>query len=107
MRFVIAVVYEVIKTVEISRGCFNIGYPSETHLKLKSHENYFANNLFLNWQMVFKFCTKHDRTTPVLYARFLTHSTIKMFFMDERDKAKISDYDEFRADILYCNSPWA
>ena len=37
----------VITASHYSWGCFNIGHPSETHLKMKSHEKSFAHDLLL------------------------------------------------------------
>ena len=47
----------------------NIGYPSETHLKLKSHEISFVHNIRFSCTVVLKFCTEHS-ITVVLSAQF-------------------------------------
>ena len=63
-----------------------MGYPSETHLKLKSRKVSFAHILFLSHQIIFKFCTEHDRDTAVLCVQnFKTIEWLNQFFMDDRD----------------------
>ena len=50
--------------------CCNIGCPSKTHLKLRSHEISFVHNLSLSYQITLKFCTEHVSITAVLCAKF-------------------------------------
>ena len=47
----------------------NTGYPSETHLKPKYREISFVH-LFVNFSIVFKFCTERGSDITVLYAQF-------------------------------------
>ena len=62
----------------------NIGYPSETHGKLKSREISFAHNLFINYPIVLNFCTVHGSITAVLCAKFQNDWTIARDIIDER-----------------------
>ena len=48
----------------------DIGYPSETHIKLKSRENSFAHNIRFSCSIVLKLCTEHGSVTAVLYVKF-------------------------------------
>ena len=47
------------RDLAVFRELCNIGYPSETHLKLKSREISFAYNLFRSDLIVLEFCTEH------------------------------------------------
>ena len=47
-----------------------IGYPSETHIKLKSREISFVLNIRLDKQIVLIFCTEHGSIIAVLCAKF-------------------------------------
>ena len=47
----------------------NIGYPSETHLELKSHEISLVHNIRFNYLIDLKFCTEHGSDTAVLCAK--------------------------------------
>ena len=62
----------------------NIGYPSETYLKLKSHEISFAHNLFISNPIVLKFCTEHGSDTAMLSAKFQNNWTTDTDVMDEQ-----------------------
>ena len=48
----------------------NIGYLSETSLKLKSWEISFIHKICYSCQIVLEFCTEHDSTTVVLCTKF-------------------------------------
>ena len=48
----------------------NIGYPSETYLKLKCREILFDHNIRFNCPIGLKFCTEHGSDTAVLCAKF-------------------------------------
>ena len=45
---------------------YNLGYPSEVHLKLKSREVSFAHNLFRICPIDSTFCTENSSITVVL-----------------------------------------
>ena len=80
----------------------------KAHNKLVSREMLFAQDVFLNCQIVLKFCTEHDGDTVVLCAKFQNDLTTEMDAMDERDFV----WSEFKMelggrDIIYYNSPWA
>ena len=47
----------------------NIGYPSETHLKLKSHKNSFVHNIRFSCRIVLKIYTTHNCDTTVLHTK--------------------------------------
>ena len=66
----------------------NIGYPSETHLKLKSCEISFVYNSYLSWPIVLRFFTEHGSITAVLCAKFQIDWTIETDIMDEQDFTK-------------------
>ena len=83
------------------KACCNIGYPSETHLKIKSREISFAHNLLISCQIALKICTGHGSITAVLCANFQNNLTTEMNETDERHFARF----EFRTDVPYCNSP--
>ena len=48
----------------------NVGYPSETHLKLNSHDGSLGHDLILIHLIVWKFGIKHVNIIPVLPAKF-------------------------------------
>ena len=54
---------------------------SEIHLKLKSDEAFFANNLFLSF--ILKFCTEHDSITAMFCVKFHNDLTNNMDAMDK------------------------
>ena len=72
----------------------NIGYLSKTHLKPKSCEISFAHNLFINYLIVLKPCTKHDSDTALFCARFRNNWTTETNVMDEQDFTRF----EFKMD---------
>ena len=51
-------------------GCFNIGYPSRIHLKLKYHKISFTQNIYLSCWIILKICTEHGSDTAMLCAKF-------------------------------------
>ena len=58
-------------TKSLSPGdCCNIEQPSETHLKLTSHQNSFFDDIHVNCQIILKICTEHGSTTAMLCAKF-------------------------------------
>ena len=61
---------------------WNIRYPSEIHLKLKSREISFAHNPCFSWPITLKFCTEHGSITAMLCAKFQTDWTIETDVMD-------------------------
>ena len=77
-------------------GCCNKGYPSKTHLWLKSREISFVQNIPFGSEIVMKICTEHDSDTVVLCAHFQNDSTTATNVMDERDFARF----EFRTDPI-------
>ena len=54
-------------------GYSNIGYLSETQLKLKSRESSFAHDVLLSCQIALKLYTEHGSVTAVLCAKFQNH----------------------------------
>ena len=49
-------------------GYYNTGwYLSVTHLKLKTHQDYFFHNINVSYWIILKFCTEH---AAVLHAKF-------------------------------------
>ena len=74
----------------------NIGYPSETHLKLKSAEILYVHNLLINHSIVLKFCPEHGSDTAMLCAKFQNDWTTETDFMDERDIARFEFKMSFR-----------
>ena len=62
----------------------NKKYPSQTHLKLKSHKISFAYNIHLNNPIVLNFCTEHGSITAMLCAKFHNNWTTEIDIMDER-----------------------
>ena len=65
-------------------GCCNIGYPYETHLKLKSREISFAQGIHSNCQIVLKIYTAHDNDTLVLCAKYENNLILKLWVMGRR-----------------------
>ena len=63
----------------------NIGYSSETHLKLKSCEVLFTYNVFISYPIVSNFCTEYNSHTSVLCAKCRNDWTTEKDVMDERD----------------------
>ena len=71
-----------------SRVLCNVEYPSETHLKLESHEILFDHKSHFNNQIILKFCTAHDSITVVLCTKFQNNWTTQTYVMDERNFAR-------------------
>ena len=78
------------------------GYPSETHLTLKSCEISFIHNIRLNRSIFSIFCTEHGSDAAVLCAEFRDNSVREGRSYRKRRCHEIWGWDEFRADILYC-----
>ena len=59
---------------DVIRGqCWNTGYPSETHLQLKSRQISPPpppHNIHISCRIVLKFCTEHGSNTAVIGTRF-------------------------------------
>ena len=66
----------------------NIGYPSETHLELKSHEISLVHNIRFKCLIDLKFCTGHGSDTAVLCAKFQGDGSTEAFVMGKRDFAR-------------------
>ena len=81
---------------EESGAMCNMGYLSETHLKLKSRKISFIHNSHSKFPIVLKFCTEHGSTTVVLCAKFHNNWTIKMGDMDERNFTRFEFKMHFR-----------
>ena len=81
-----------------------MGHPSETHLKLKSHEDLFTHNLFRNGPIVLKVCAGYDSDTAMLCAKFKNILTTDMDVMDQWDFVRFQFNMNF-GDILYCAAP--
>ena len=63
--------FEKITVYKVGPGVLcNIGYPSETHLKLKSSEILLVHNIRFSGSIHFKFCTEHGSITAMLCAKF-------------------------------------
>ena len=60
----------LVRNVNPSLVLCNIACPSETHLKLKSHEISFVHIISFNCPISLKFCTEHGSDTAVLCAKF-------------------------------------
>ena len=66
----------------------NIGYSSETHLKLNSREISLVKIIHFSCQIVLKICTEHNSDTAVLFAKFLNNLTNEQCVMGKRDFAR-------------------
>ena len=51
-------------------GLCNIGYPSETHLQIKSREIWFVHDIHISSLITSDFCTEHGGITAMLCAKF-------------------------------------
>ena len=65
-------------------GLCNIGYPSETHIELKSREISFAHNLSISYPTVLEFHTEHGSIIAVLCAESQIDWTTETYVLDER-----------------------
>ena len=70
------------------RGAVHIGYPSETHLKLKSRKISFANNIRFNRPILLKFCTEHGSITAMLFEKLQNDWTTGADVMNGGDFAR-------------------
>ena len=70
----------------------NRGYPSETHLKLKSREISFVHNIR---PIGLKLCTEHGSDTAVLCAKFQTNRSTGRWVMSNRDVARFESKMNF------------
>ena len=86
------------RSVELG-GCAT-RYLSETHLKPKSVEIWFAHNLFLNYLIILKFWTEHGSVIAMLCAKFKNDLTTEMDVMDERDFTRF----EFKMSFWWISS---
>ena len=50
-------------------GCRKIGYPSETHLQMRSRGTSFAHNVVIGWRIDLKCCTEHGSTTHCKFSK--------------------------------------
>ena len=85
---------------------FNIRYPSETHLKLKSRENSFVNNIHFNCPIGLKFCTEHGNDTAVLCAQFQSDWSTEAWVMGKRDFARFELKMNFGRIAYIAQGPW-
>ena len=65
-------------------GFGNIEYLLKTDLKLKSHEIFYAYNLFLNGPIIFKFCTEHGSYTVMPFAKLKNDWSAEIDIMDKQ-----------------------
>ena len=65
-------------------SCYNIGYPSETHRRLKSCEILFVHNLSFSSPIILKFCTEHGSITAVHCANFQNDCTNEVDVIDKQ-----------------------
>ena len=83
-RITISVVCNPLFSEAYSRVLCNMGYPSETHPKLKSCGNSFVHNIRFNCPIVLKFCTEHDSITVVLCAKLQNDWITNEYAMGKR-----------------------
>ena len=83
-------------------SCYNIGYASETHHKLKSHDISFVHNSFLSCSIISKFCTEHGSDTAVLWTKFQNDWATEMDVMGDQDLSLRWVSEVY---ILYCYKP--
>ena len=84
----------------------NIGYPSETHLKLKSREYSFVHNICLGYPIILKFYTEHGSDTAVLCAKFQNAWIIETDVRDEHDFARFEFKMSFGWISYIAQHPW-
>ena len=70
-----------------ANGC--IGYPSETNLKIKSHEVSFVHTICVSSPIFWKIRTEHGSITAVLCAKFHNDWTREWNSMDKRDFTRL------------------
>ena len=63
-------------------GYCGIGYPPQTHIKVKSRGISFVNNVHFNCPIVLKFCTEYGSITAVLCAKFQNDRTMEIEVVD-------------------------
>ena len=73
---------------QTSGACCNLGYPSETNLKLKSRDFSFVQNIQFSCQIILKFCSEHGSETDVLCAKFQNDLRTGQWVMSKRDFAR-------------------
>ena len=100
------VMYQAAK-LEDPRRCCTMGYPSETHLKLKSHEILFIHNIHFSDQIIFKFCTEHGSNTAVLCAKFHNDLTTEQWGMGKWDFTRFEFEMRFRWISFIVQQPMA
>ena len=66
----------------------HIGYPFETHLKLKSRAISFVHNIRFNCPIGLKFCTEHGGDTAVPCAKIQSDRSTAAWVMGKRDFAR-------------------
>ena len=84
----------------------NIGYPSETHLKLKSCEISFVHNICFNGPIGLKFCTEHGSDTAMPCAKFQSNWSNEAWVLDKRDFAKFKFKMNFRRISYIAQGSW-
>ena len=83
----------------------NVGYLSETHLKLKSHEILFAHNLLLRYAIVLKFGTEHSSDTAVFCTKFQNNWKTGTDVMDEQVLTRFEFKMRLGLIWAYCTRP--
>ena len=86
----------------------NIGYPPQTHLKLKSHKILFIYKIHFICVIILKFCTEHGSINAMLCAKLQNDYKCKCKInYGQTRRHKIWVWDAFQADtcISYCISP--
>ena len=100
------VAFSAVHTGSIPGVLCYIGYPSETHLKLKSCEISFVHNIHLNCPMGLKFCTEHGSDTAVLCAKFQTDRWTEAWVMSKRDFVRFEFKMNFGRISHIAQGPW-
>ena len=84
----------------------NIGYPSEPHLKLKSHEISFVHNICCDCPIGLKFCTEHGSDTVVLCTKFQSNRSTEAWVMGKRYFARSHFKMNFGRISYIAQGPW-
>ena len=86
-------------------GFCNIGYPTETQLKLKSREVSFVHNFVLCCSIVLKCYSEHGSDTTMRCATFQNDRTTEKYVVRKRDFTRFEFEVSFGGGIADCNSP--
>ena len=91
---------QIIQSHEKLWGCYNIGYPYKTLLKLKFREISFVQNIHFICIIIWKVCAEQGNDAVMFYAKFQGDLVMYTMAYGQTRFREIWVWDAFRTDIL-------